>query len=234
MARFGKSLRRNKVRRAKNHTSSLESLEDRRLLVFDANYSRYCVCPEQVEESPIHRVGVAYATGNASVSRSPAGSGPGISNSSGTNPHPIVQFYDNDGLGDDNPGVAVSSTQYIEATLYLSVDGDHDPGDPSQTLFIGGNALSTSDDTLFTFQIDATDVPTGRYHTWFTITRHGGGPSLPVYNDEGPEVDIVNRSQSEFGNRWWLDGLDRLHLQTDTEDDYPDGALLVNGSGTPF
>lgn len=219
-----------------SRSAILESLEDRRVLAL-ANFPfNSCVCPDPVEETPSHDVGVNKNTGNASITAK--SNGPGLTNNSGTNPHPIVRFVDANGVSLEHAvGVYVGATDYIKATLYLSVDGEHDAGDPHQTIYVGNDEITTAESVLFTFQLDATSVETGRYPTWFEVDYyHSNGTPYDHEESRGPDVNIVNRAESEFGNRWWLDDVDKLVIypETDPEDAFSDGALYVRSDGMTF
>lgn len=228
--------RNRKAKQRASRTRCLESLEDRRLLVIAANWLNFCVCSEPADETPFHSTGRSRGTGNGSASVAAPGWRPGLTNNSGTNPHPVVHFWDMDGIGD--PAVYVGPTDYIKATLSLSVTGTPQPStDPKQVVYWGNQEVTGSDDVVFSFQLDASSVEqTGRYSSWLKIEYfHSDNSSAgTTYEGYGPDIDVVNRSESEFGNRWWLEGLDRLYPQVDTNDDFPDGALFVRDDGTPF
>ncbi|MCA9180801.1 MAG: hypothetical protein KDA51_05090, partial [Planctomycetales bacterium] len=71
-------------------------------------------------------------------------------------------------------------------------------------------------------QADGSNLPTGMYPYTFDITLTVDGV-LKTQSFTGLQA-IVNRSTSEFGSGWGLDGLDRLYSQST-------GALVVRGNG---
>jgi RHS repeat-associated protein len=75
---------------------------------------------------------------------------------------------------------------------------------------------------------------TGRYKwTMNVYYQDGSGNNLtggPHRTFTG-EQDVVNRSGSEFGKRWWLEDLDQLIVQSSDNSNTPDGVLLVKGNG---
>jgi RHS repeat-associated protein len=82
--------------------------------------------------------------------------------------------------------------------------------------------LAAGDSLRIALQANALSVPTGRYDYAVTITSWFGTTSVNrIYS--GSKI-IVNRTDSEFGGGWWLDGLDQL-VSSDA------GALLVHGNG---
>jgi hypothetical protein len=74
----------------------------------------------------------------------------------------------------------------------------------------------------FALQADGSSLATGMYdYTVEITTTKTGVASVQAFS--GRQA-IVNRSSSEFGANWWLNGLDRLI-------DSSSGALLVTGKG---
>ena len=74
----------------------------------------------------------------------------------------------------------------------------------------------------FALQADGSSLATGMYDYTLTVaTTIGGSTTSQTFT--GKQA-IVNRSASEFGSGWWLDGLHRLV-------DSSVGALLVQGNG---
>lgn len=74
----------------------------------------------------------------------------------------------------------------------------------------------------FALQADGTSLPTGMYDYTIEVTTTVSGVAL-TQSFPGKQA-IVNRSASEFGFGWGLDGLDRLFDSTL-------GALVVRGNG---
>lgn len=74
----------------------------------------------------------------------------------------------------------------------------------------------------FAFQADGTSLPTGIYDYTIEVATTVNGIAL-TQSFSGKQA-IVNRSASEFGFGWGLDGLDRLFDSTS-------GALIVRGNG---
>ncbi len=107
------------------------------------------------------------------------------------------------------------------------------PGQITAQLTLGGVAgplvyynttgLQPGDQLVFTLQVDATTLPTGRY-AWQIQVTEGTGGSARVTNHEGFR-EVINRVSSEFGNRNWIDELDRLYV-------YGDGVTLIRGDGS--
>ena len=74
----------------------------------------------------------------------------------------------------------------------------------------------------FALQADGASLPTGMYDFTIEVTTTVAGVAL-TQSFSGKQA-IVNRSASEFGFGWGLDGLDRLF-------DSASGALIVRGNG---
>ena len=82
------------------------------------------------------------------------------------------------------------------------------------------------------FAMQATAVATGQYNWVMTVTLVGsgsGGTNL-VRQFFGSQA-VVNRTTSEYGAGWWMDGQDQLVVQNGLAD-RPDGVLLVEGDGS--
>lgn len=111
------------------------------------------------------------------------------------------------------PGVAVPSSISAQLT-FNSVAGSS--YSYSMTGITSGQAMR------FALQADGTSLATGMYDYSLKVTTTISGVSSDqVFT--GKQA-IVNRSSSEFGSNWWLDGLDKLV-------DSSAGAILVAGNG---
>lgn len=84
------------------------------------------------------------------------------------------------------------------------------------------SGLSAGAALRFALQVDATSLSTGYYDYTVTLTANYTG-STQTSTFTGSQA-IINRTSSEFGGGWWLNGLDRLVTSSA-------GALLVKGSG---
>ncbi len=77
----------------------------------------------------------------------------------------------------------------------------------------------------FALQADGSSLATGMYDYSVSVgTKYG---TTWTYQTFSGKQAIVNRSTSEYGNGWWLDGLSTLK-------DSSAGALLVRGNGIRF
>ena len=82
--------------------------------------------------------------------------------------------------------------------------------------------LSTGDPLRIVLRSLPTSAATGMHDWSMDVTLNYSGSSETVtFTGSQP---IVNRTASEFGSGWWLEGLDRLHLSSQ-------GALLISGDG---
>ncbi|MFN9435128.1 MAG: hypothetical protein ACK6DC_09360, partial [Planctomycetota bacterium] len=111
------------------------------------------------------------------------------------------------------PGVAVPSAISARVT-FNGVAG------PSFAYSTTGLAMGQA--MRFALQADGSGLPTGVYDYTLTVTMTISGGTFNQ-SFSGRQA-IVNRSASEYGAGWWLDGLDRIH-------DGAAGALLVRGNG---
>jgi hypothetical protein len=90
------------------------------------------------------------------------------------------------------------------------------------TVSYSNSGLSAGEALRFALQVDGSSLATGWYDYTLTLTAHFGGTNYTrAYT--GSQA-VVNRSSSEFGKGWWLDGLDQLVISGSN-------ALLVKGNG---
>lgn len=73
-------------------------------------------------------------------------------------------------------------------------------------------------------QIDASTLPTGRYAYEVVVTGYIDDEVSTVIRFMSDQI-LVNRTESEFGNRMWIEELDRLVID-------PSGVTLVRGDNT--
>jgi RHS repeat-associated protein len=95
-------------------------------------------------------------------------------------------------------------------------------GTAGTTYSYSTTGLVTGQSMRIALQANGTALATGMYDYTVEITTTKTGVSS-VQTFAGKQA-IVNRSTSEFGSNWWLNGLDRLV-------DSASGALLVTGKG---
>nr|WP_145088883.1 RHS repeat-associated core domain-containing protein [Anatilimnocola aggregata] len=128
------------------------------------------------------------------------------------NPHPTIAL--------DVPFTPSSGTpDAIEAQLtFGGIIGD--------SVFYDASSLSSGETYRFALQADATSLPTGEYPWEMTLTEHY--PSLPsVTRTYRGRQEIVNQISSSVGNRWTIEGVDRLVVDEN-------GASLVTSEGNLF
>lgn len=112
------------------------------------------------------------------------------------------------------PGVAVPTA--ITAQLTFN-------GATGTTYSYSTSGMASQQAMLFAIQADGSALATGMYdYTLNVSTTVGGVTSTQAFT--GKQA-IVNRSGSEYGSGWWLDGLDRVV-------DSSTGALVVRGNGS--
>lgn len=90
----------------------------------------------------------------------------------------------------------------------------------------------------FGHQVDASNLPTG-WHDYTITVQSGtfddsGNPvgAVRTYTSNGRAFVLNDRLHQEFGNRWYLDVLDRLYIDDDGQGE--DGVVLVTGEGETF
>ena len=103
-------------------------------------------------------------------------------------------------------------------TANLTIDGVS-----SGNVTFDNTGLATGEPLRFVLRSLTTASTTGMYDWSVTATLNYTSSTLT--RTFTGSLAIVNRTGSEFGIGWWLDGLDRLHTSSE-------GALLVNGDGT--
>ena len=111
------------------------------------------------------------------------------------------------------PGVAVPTALTARLTFNGVVGTVYSYG---TSMILAGQALR------FALQADGTSLATGMYDWSMEVTSTVGG--VTISQSFNGKQAIVNRSSSEFGAGWGLDGLDRLFDNTN-------GALMVRGNG---
>ncbi len=112
------------------------------------------------------------------------------------------------------PGTAIPDS----VTASLTINGTN-----SVTRLFSNANLSTGEPLRFVQQVVTANAATGMYDWNATITLKYTGSNDIVQTFTGQQA-IVNRANTAFGKNWWVEGLDRVHVQTE-------GALLVNGDG---
>lgn len=84
--------------------------------------------------------------------------------------------------------------------------------------------------------INGATLPTGRYSWTMTITEYYGGVPQPPLPSISGVVDVLNWSNSPFGQGWWLSGYDSLVPQGSdlllVQSDGTMGLFTPNGNGT--
>jgi RHS repeat-associated protein len=173
-------------------------------------------------QSPCSGGGVGFVPGASGGPTGPTGGGgtgyeepddssPGYTPTPRTceNPHPIVATHVGD-WGDAPP-------QYVKAELIFD-------GIPQGPVYYQAPILGEGEVMRITLQADASGLPTGHYPYEIEITEHYDSENEVTYSVPGG-TEVFNRSQSEFGNRVWLDGLDRIYVDEG-------GAALIRGDGS--
>ena len=114
---------------------------------------------------------------------------PSLLNDSYTNPQRFLSF---------DVRILGSTTRTYNAVLAI--------GTMTQSVSVSGNSLTGP--KRITFAFDASSFATGYYGYSLNLTPTNGGSSVPTKT--GTKA-VVNNSQSDFGNRWSLTGISRLH-----------------------
>lgn len=121
------------------------------------------------------------------------------------------------------PIIAVETTLLSGASIPDSIEATLTFNGVSQgTVTYTNTGLTAGTPLRFALAADGTGLATGMYGWQMDIVTKYGGTSH-THTFTGQQA-IVNRSSSEFGDGWWLDGLDRLYTSGS-------GALLVKGNG---
>ncbi len=113
---------------------------------------------------------------------------------------------------------AIGSPTVTSMTAQLTFAGAQQPL-VSYSNVAAFNSSTASAPVRFALQAASGGFTTGM-HDWSMALIAGTNSTT----SSGSQA-VVDRSQSEFGNGWWLDGLDRLFVQAN-------GALLVRGNGS--
>lgn len=165
-----------------------------------------CLTCEPVTNSADHQTGTKGTAARAGGAAYLVNGG----STNSPNPHPIVtvetQFNN----------FLLNLPDKFEVTLTFG-------GITGSPVWYDADDLVRGDKLRFTMQADATTLASGRYDWSMEVKSHFGS-TVETTSFTGSQ-NVVNRTQSEFGNQWWLEGLDRLHLSSA-------GALLVNGDNT--
>ncbi len=121
------------------------------------------------------------------------------------------------------PVVTLETSLLSSSAVPTSIDAQLTFGGiVGSTVSYSTTGLTAGSPLRFVLQVDASSLSTGYYDYTLTLTAWIGGTSYArAYT--GSQA-VVNRSSSEFGGGWWLDGLDKLVTNTN-------GALLVQGNG---
>ncbi len=121
------------------------------------------------------------------------------------------------------PIVAVETTLLSSAGVPDSIEAQLTFNGVAQGLVTYSNTgLSAGTPLRFALAADGTGLSTGMYDWSMTITAKYSGTSY-VHTFTGKQA-VINRTGSEFGNGWSLNGLDKLVTSSA-------GALLVKGNG---
>ena len=102
-----------------------------------------------------------------------------------------------------------SDYSYFAATLTLSQDSEEVA---SNTVYFGTNDISGDASYRFTVPIDGLGIPTGVYDYSMVITPYSSGDVADSENvaTVTGKTNVLNRTDSIFGQGWNLDGLDQL------------------------
>lgn len=135
------------------------------------------------------------------------------------NPHPIVA------LDVDVP--AASTPASYDVTLKINGTQVTTANRTVPAGFVQSGAASTT--ARLAVQFDASSYATGYYDYQVELqARDSNGGAIGTAKTLTSRMAIVNRAQSEFGNRWWLPVLDRLDVdQASTQ-----GVGLIRGDGS--
>lgn len=154
------------------------------------------------------------------------GYSPSLSYDSMHNPHPIIK------LDVFVPPASTSNKVLLGATAALTLNGVAVPAPMSPMYFGSLTGLAQGAPVRFVMQADATSLSSGTYDWSMEVTYDyavpaGGGTftnhETRVATYFGKE-SLINRTGSEFGRGWWMNGLDQIVERTD-------GVTLVLGSG---
>ena len=116
------------------------------------------------------------------------------------------------------PGTAVPDSITVDL-VFGGISGD--------TINYDTSNLSGGDTMRFTQRVLAPTLATGMHDWTMTVTLDYSGSGDIIREFTGQQA-VVNRIGSEFGNGWWLGGLDRIHVQPN------EGILLENADGSTY
>ena len=108
------------------------------------------------------------------------------------------------------------------------------------TYYSGQDVLGGAENSPYRFAVrifrSTGRLPTGRYSWTMTITEYYGGVPQPPLPSISGVVDVLNWSNSPFGQGWWLSGYDSLVPQGSdlllVQSDGTMGLFTPNGNGT--
>jgi RHS repeat-associated protein len=115
------------------------------------------------------------------------------------NPHPIVAFEDVFPEGETVPDKIKVELTYggiVAEDVWFETDG-FAPGDPYR----------------FAVQVDASTLVTGTHEYTLQIKEYVGS-AFTTRTIHGRQ-ELINDIESPFGNRWWFNGLEQLHVDDD-------------------
>ncbi|MEQ8786495.1 MAG: Calx-beta domain-containing protein [Pirellulaceae bacterium] len=128
------------------------------------------------------------------------------------NPHPIVRVETVEPAG--------TMPDLIKAELTFG-------GVTGTPVYYDTTNLQAGDVELFALQADASTLSSGTYDWSMTITRYYGATEVETTFTGQQQVN--NRIATEFGNRWSLQELDKLEIQTGVVT-----LIMGNGSTVPY
>ncbi len=126
----------------------------------------------------------------------------------------------------ERPIIEIETTLLPGTTLPTSLETQLTfNGTPSTAHAYDTSTLASGQAYHFALQADGSQLPTGMYDYSFALTTTiAGVPNTQVF---AGQQAIIGRSNSEFGEGWFLEGLDRLY-------DGASGVLIVRGNGDHF
>jgi YD repeat-containing protein len=110
------------------------------------------------------------------------------------NPHPIVS-------ADWTIPIGLALPDRVEATLYISTV-------TSSTVYYSVSTRTPGDTVHLALQVDASSLPTGHYNTFIEVDSFRSGVQTTEYIPG--KIEINNLITSPYGNRWWLNDVDRI------------------------
>ncbi|MGC1273816.1 MAG: hypothetical protein WBC44_08930, partial [Planctomycetaceae bacterium] len=129
------------------------------------------------------------------------------------NPHPVVA------IDVDIPSQSPPASYGVELKIGVPTVATADPDVTSGLV---------GDTARLVLQFDASLFETGYYDYEVVIQgKDSSGVAVGAAKTVSGRIAVVNRADSEFGNRWWLPVLDRLYIDPVDQD-----AGLIRGNGT--